>query len=81
MGSDLLPNEQPVHTVALDAFWIDQFEVTNAQYRQCVTAQHCPEPPHGYSDRHPNGYYSDPALANYPVAYVGGGGWLLPLGG
>jgi serine/threonine-protein kinase len=26
------PDEQPVHAVTLDSFWIDQTEVTNAQY-------------------------------------------------
>jgi formylglycine-generating enzyme required for sulfatase activity len=34
MGSDDQPfaNEQPAHEVCLDAFWIDRFEVTNAQF-------------------------------------------------
>ncbi len=33
MGStDGDDDEQPVHTVALDAFWLDQTEVTNAQF-------------------------------------------------
>jgi len=32
MGSSDVPHEQPVHTVALDAFWIDQTEVTNAMF-------------------------------------------------
>lgn len=34
-------NEQPVHTVAPDAFWIDQTEVTNAQYTLCVKDGKC----------------------------------------
>jgi formylglycine-generating enzyme required for sulfatase activity len=34
-------NEQPAHTVTLDSFWIDQYEVSNAQYHQCVTAGAC----------------------------------------
>ena len=37
-------NEQPVHTVALDGFWIDKYEVSNAQYRQCVEAGACSAP-------------------------------------
>ena len=42
--------EQPERTVTLDAFWIDQREVTNAQYFSCIdagvcTAQACTEEP------------------------------------
>jgi eukaryotic-like serine/threonine-protein kinase len=29
MGSDVNADEQPIHTIQLDAFWIDQIEVTN----------------------------------------------------
>jgi serine/threonine-protein kinase len=31
-------DEEPVHTVALDAFWLDQTEVSVAQFRQFVNA-------------------------------------------
>ena len=42
MGSeDGYDNEKPVHTVALDGFWIDRTEVTNAQYTRCVAAGTC----------------------------------------
>src|SRR3990172_5342934 len=45
MGSDNgKSDEKPVHTVYLDAFWIDQTEVTNKQYQACVDAGVC-EPP------------------------------------
>jgi formylglycine-generating enzyme required for sulfatase activity len=36
--------EQPLHTVYLDAFWIDRTEVTNTQYRACVEAGVCLSP-------------------------------------
>ena len=36
--------EYPQHAVTLDNFWIDQTEVSNAQYRQCVEAGICAEP-------------------------------------
>jgi formylglycine-generating enzyme required for sulfatase activity len=34
-------DEKPQHTVYLDAFWIDQTEVTNEQYNKCVQANMC----------------------------------------
>jgi formylglycine-generating enzyme required for sulfatase activity len=37
-------DEHPQHTVYLDAFWIDQTEVTNAQYRKCLEAGVCRKP-------------------------------------
>lgn len=39
-GDDPLarPDEQPIHRVRVDAFWMDQTEVTNAQFRAFVEA-------------------------------------------
>jgi len=34
----------PQHSVTLDGFWIDQTEVSNAQYRQCAVAGACQAP-------------------------------------
>jgi len=48
MGSNESSNEKPVHTVYLDAFYIDKYEVTNAQYRKFVKAIGRKEPD-GYS--------------------------------
>jgi len=41
MGSEKNADEQPIHTVEIDAFWLDKTEVTNAQYQTCVTADVC----------------------------------------
>ena len=38
MGSTNTASEQPIHTVHLDAFYIDQYEITNAQYKAFVLA-------------------------------------------
>jgi serine/threonine protein kinase/formylglycine-generating enzyme required for sulfatase activity len=40
----LFTDEQPAHIVTLESFWIDQTEVTNAQYRKCVDAGACEAP-------------------------------------
>ena len=37
-------NEHPLHRVSLDAFWIDETEVTNAQYHKCVESGACEVP-------------------------------------
>ena len=37
-------NEAPVHTVELDAFYMDQYEVTNAKYQAFVTVTGHPVP-------------------------------------
>jgi eukaryotic-like serine/threonine-protein kinase len=59
---------QPVmlhkHKVYLDAYWIDQAEVTNAMYLLCYTARKC---------RHTatyDAFLDDPAYADYPVHYI-----------
>jgi formylglycine-generating enzyme required for sulfatase activity len=36
-------DEQPLHDVTLDGFWIDQTEVTDAQYARCVAHGDCEE--------------------------------------
>ena len=38
VGAGASVNERPVHTVYLDAFYMDEYEVTNAQYREFVLA-------------------------------------------
>jgi formylglycine-generating enzyme required for sulfatase activity len=61
--------EQPQHTVAVDGYWIDQTEVTNEQYRQCVEAGECAAP--GESLSHTRlAYYGDSAYGDYPVISV-----------
>jgi formylglycine-generating enzyme required for sulfatase activity len=36
LSKETFENEQPQHTVYVDAYWIDRYEVTNAQYRKFV---------------------------------------------
>ncbi len=70
MGSDNGDaEEKPAHTVYLDAFWINQTEVTNQQYKACVNAGTCEPPSATSSITHPN-YYGNSEFDNYPVLYV-----------
>jgi formylglycine-generating enzyme required for sulfatase activity/phage FluMu protein Com len=66
---DEWPGEIPQHTVLLDAYWIDQHEVTNAQYALCVAADACTEPAEKYSNKR-NSYYGHPSFENHPVLMV-----------
>ena len=64
MGSQTgLVDEQPQHSVTLDAFWIDQTEVTNEMYSRCVQSEACKQPA-------VTTYYSNPAYSDHPVVHV-----------
>ena len=56
-------NEKVVHTVTLDAFWIDLTEVTNGMYGACVQAGKCEAPAQDAG-------YSDPQYRDHPVTRV-----------
>jgi eukaryotic-like serine/threonine-protein kinase len=66
-GGDL--NEKPIHRVYLDAFWIDQTEVTNVMYAKCVDAGKCNAPGDTQSSAR-DSYYGNAEFDNYPVIYV-----------
>jgi eukaryotic-like serine/threonine-protein kinase len=68
MGSDSEDTE-PIHRVDVDAFWIDQTEVTNAMYEKCVDDGACKQPRNTNSNLHPV-YYGNPEFDNYPMIRV-----------
>jgi serine/threonine-protein kinase len=60
---------RPARSVSLDMFYIDKYEVSNAQYAECVFAGVCKTPIIKRSKtRH--SYFNNPQYANYPVVYV-----------
>jgi formylglycine-generating enzyme required for sulfatase activity len=62
--------EKPLHTVYLGAYYyIDKYQVTNAQYRACVDAGVCDPPASNASYSHPS-YDDYPAYDDYPIIYV-----------
>ncbi|TKB92519.1 MAG: trypsin-like serine protease [Nitrospira sp.] len=45
MGTEDGPQDaRPFHRVHLSSYWFDQYEATNARYRQCVEGGGCPAP-------------------------------------
>lgn len=72
MGSDdenALTASRPAHEITLKDFWIDRYEVSNAQYAKCVEAKTCTDPKSFSSSTHPD-YYTNEDYANYPVIHV-----------
>lgn len=64
-GSD----ELPLHTVILDPYYIDKYEVTNARYKECVAAGAC-TPPLSTVPGAPDPTYNSPDGGDYPVTFV-----------
>lgn len=56
---------QPQHRVALDAFWVDQTEVTNTMYGLCVESGACGLPVESQMD-----YYTNPENHDFPVVGI-----------
>ena len=70
MGNDSgEPDEAPFHRVRLDAFFIDEYEVTNSQYALCVEAGECAAPDRLGATLYQN-YYRDLTFDDYPVIFV-----------
>jgi serine/threonine protein kinase/formylglycine-generating enzyme required for sulfatase activity len=73
MGSnDGYDDEKPVHSVWLDAFWIDQTEVTNGMYEECVAEKVCdPQDNHDYTNPDTGTqHFNSSAYSDYPAVYV-----------
>ncbi|MBI5945650.1 MAG: SUMF1/EgtB/PvdO family nonheme iron enzyme [Chloroflexi bacterium] len=73
-GLDILrdSDEIPAHQVKLNAFWIDQVEVTNGMYSLCVNAGSC-RPPVKLNSNLRFDYFGSPEFSDYPVIHVA---WL-----
>ncbi len=62
-------NVEPARTVTLNAFWIDQTEVTNKMYKTCVDADIC-KPPFQSDSYKRDHYFGNPRYDEYPVIYI-----------
>ncbi len=72
MGSDKGDDdEQPIHKVFVDGFYIDKFEVTNGRFAKFVKAVLI-EPPWGFADKD-----TPVREADYPVRWVN---WMEAMG-
>ena len=59
--SEAFDDEKPVHTVYVDAFYLDKYEVTNAQFKAFVDAN-----PQWGKDRIPRNYHNGAYLKHWP---------------
>ena len=60
-------SEEPIHVIGLDAFYIDKYEVTNAEYKNCVDNLVCDLPTNQRT-------YFDTRYNDHPVVYVN---WVM----
>jgi eukaryotic-like serine/threonine-protein kinase len=66
MGKEGEPDEDsPMRKIYLQAYWMDQVEVTNSMYERCVDAGSCSLPAIRL-----NPYYGNWIYRNHPVVYV-----------
>jgi len=68
MGSDVL-DEQPEHTIYLDAYWVDKYEVTNRLYRRCYDVKGC-QAPLSIKANQDSAYFENTAFDQYPVNHI-----------
>lgn len=72
-GNNGADDEEPVHALILDDFYIDQYEVTNSQYALCEATGLCDSTTDtsayesSYARR---SYYGNPEYADYPLINV-----------
>ena len=69
MGAGQSGDTSPIHPVTLDSFFMDQFEVTNDRYGQCVAAGVCAPPTRRSTETRSN-YFTDPTFAQFPMVNV-----------
>ncbi|MCX6054297.1 MAG: SUMF1/EgtB/PvdO family nonheme iron enzyme [Chloroflexi bacterium] len=62
-------DERPVHSVYIDSYWIDKYEVSITQYKACMNAGACSAPKHT-SAWSITDYFTNPIYENYPVVFV-----------
>jgi formylglycine-generating enzyme required for sulfatase activity len=74
MGSDSDSDPRnSSHILSLAAFYMDKYEVTNAQYADCVTAGVC-APPHYTKSDFRQHYYGNSEYDHFPVIHVD---WMM----
>ena len=69
MGSESFKDAQPVQSVFVDSFWMDQTEVTNEKYARCVNVGGC-QPPALISSYVHQDYFINPEFGDHPVINV-----------